>query len=365
MVAVERSVEMGHYLGILFYSDRLVFRLCRHLALFVGMNLLFSWVILMRDADEWPVTGVITSVFLNSFFFFGYAYITAYLLVPWLLSAKRYLLFALIFLVTGILFSFLKFCLSDYLFYSVISGDPVLKPGLTDISGLIVNTKDMTFIVALFLIGKYAKDNYGLNRRLTELQEHQMRAEIRLLKNQMDPHVVFNNLNNLYCLSLKGSVSVVPTLTRLKSLLNYYFNQGNSLSIPLSAEADAVEDFIHLEKLRFDKGMDVRFIKKGDLSDWVIPPFIFFPVVVSFFEREAVRYSGISWIHILLSASPDQFLFSISGRKPENRTGTFIMSEQLNADDLSRRFDLLYPGRTRVCVNENQGQILIKCNRKE
>jgi hypothetical protein len=358
------SVDIVQYMSLLLYSDRLVYRLGRHLALFVGMNLIFSWVILMREGDYGQITGIVASVFLNSVFFFGYAYLTAYLLVPWLLSAKRYFLFAVVFLAAGMFFSLLKFCFSDYLFYSFISGDPVLKPGFTDISGLIVNTKDMTFIVAVFLIGKYAKDNYGLNKRLTALQAHQMKAEIRLQKNQMDPHVVFNNLNNLYCLSLNGSGSVVPTLTRLRSLLNYYFNQGYGQGISLSTEAEAVEDFIHLEKLRFDKGLDVRFTKKGDLSVWEIPPFIFFPVVVNFFEREAGRYNGESWIHILLSASPDQLAFSVSWKKPENRAFKFIMSEQLNADDLSRRFDLLYPGRTEVSVNEKPGHILIQCNRK-
>ena len=68
---------------------------------------------------------------------------------------------------------------------------------------LLVNTKDMTFIVALFAIVKYARDHYFLNQISENCNEKGLEAEIKLLEHQMDPHVIFNNFNNLYSISIE------------------------------------------------------------------------------------------------------------------------------------------------------------------
>ncbi|MCF8346140.1 MAG: histidine kinase, partial [Bacteroidales bacterium] len=242
---------MCKFPGSVIFSDRTVFRIGRHLFLFVAMNLLFTWVLMMRGDNAGSLGDAMQNVFVNSIFFFGYAYITAYLLVPRFLTKGRYLLFAFLFFFAGITLSWLKFIFSDYVFYTAIGGDLALRIIAPDLSQILVNTKDMTFIVALFLIAKYTKDNYTVRNRLAHLQDDQIRSEIRLLRNQLDPHVVFNNLNNLYTLGVNYSPEVFVNLGRLRSVLSYYLLDGSKSKVKFSRELQAIGDFLALEKLRY------------------------------------------------------------------------------------------------------------------
>lgn len=345
---------MSNFPGLLFYSDKLVYRAGRHIALFFGLNALFIWVIIMRGNDQRSVAEVATEVFVNSFFFFGYAYLTAYILVPGFLSKGRYILFALLFLIAGIVISVLKFLFSDYVFYSAISASLTDKPYLFSASRLIVNTKDMSFIVAVFLIAKFTKDNHNLDRRVAELQQVRMKAEIRLLKNQLDPHVVFNNLNNLYCLSLNNSELVFPTVSRLKSLLTYFFVSGKSRSVPLQLEIAAIEDYIFLEKLRYGKRLDIEFVTKGASGEWELAPFTLFSFVENCFNHGASIDSAPSWIRIKLEITPGLLVFNASNSKPESNGGGNPEKVERIQYDIREKFDLLYPEKHKVSVEDRK-----------
>lgn len=345
---------MSNYPGLLFYSDKQIYRIGRHIALFFGLNALFIWVIVLRGSDQRSVPEVATEVFVNSFFFFGYAYLTAYLLVPGLLSKGRFVLFALLFLISGMIISVLKFLFSDYVFYLAISADLSEISYLFNVSRLIVNTKDMSFIVAVFLIAKFTKDNHNLNRRVAELQQVRMKAEIRLLKNQLDPDVIFNNLNNLYCLSLNNSEMVIPTVSRLKSLLTYFFVSGRSQSVPLQLEIEAIEDYIFLEKLRYGKRLDIEFVTKGVSEKWELAPFTLFSFVENCFNHGASIDSAPSWIRIHLDITPGLLVFSASNSKPEtNGRGSSVRNEQFRYD-FEEKFDLLYPQKHSVSIEERK-----------
>lgn len=350
---------MSNFPGLLFYSDKLVYRVCRHAALFFGLNALFIWVIILRGDDLRSATEVATEVFINSIFFFGYAYLTAYILVPGFLSKGKYVLFALLFLIAGIVISVLKFLFSDYVFYLAISADLKDIPYLFNVSRLIVNTKDMSFIVAVFLIAKFTKDNHNLDRRVAELQQVRMKAEIRLLKNQLDPHVVFNNLNNLYCLALNNSELVFPTVSRLKSLLTYFFVSGKSRSVPLELEIDAIEDFIFLEKLRYGKRLDIEFVIKGVSGEWELAPFTLFSFVENCFNHGASIDSAPSWIRIKLEITPGLLVFRASNSKPESNGGGSSVSKEQVQHDFREKFNLLYPEKYKVNVDERKDKFRI------
>ncbi len=269
---------------LLFYSEVLVFRLIRHLFLFVFMILLFTWVVSLDSAEDKSFLAIFKSVAINSMFFFGYAYITAYLLVPWLIPKKSYLLFIFLFLGSGMIISWLKFIFSDYIFYTAISADLNERIGNMDFAHLLMNTKDMTFIVAIFMIAKFSKDNYHANNRLRELKDQQLRSEIKLLKNQLDPHVVFNNLNNIYSLSLNNQESLLVNLGIFRSLLSYYFMEGKAETVSLRAEIENIENYINLEKLRYGDRLNIEFLIEGETSNKNIVPFILFSFIENCFD---------------------------------------------------------------------------------
>ncbi len=345
---------MQSFPGAILYSEKLVYRMVRHLSLFVGMNLIFTWVVVMRDPHNPQIFVIARNVLINSLFFFGYAYLTAYLLVPYLLTRRKYILFFSSFLLAGMLISWLKFIFSDYLFFNAIGTDFSSRIEAVNLSRVLVNTKDMTFVVALFIIAKYTKDNHQVNSRLTMLQDAQLRSEIRLLRNQLDPHVVFNNLNNLYCLSLNQSPAVTQNLERLSSVLSYYLVDGKRQKVKLSRELQTIEDYLNLEKLRYGNRVAIDFSVEGDPGKKEIFPLVFFPFVENCLEHGCSIESGSAWIRVWISIEADAVTFHASNSKPEIVLEAFQGDVDRVKSDPANRLDLLYPGRYLLKIDDQK-----------
>jgi two-component system LytT family sensor kinase len=340
--------------GLLLYSEKLIFRLVRHLFLFVSMILLFSWIVYLRGENDTVFIVALQGVFLNALFFFGYAYITAYLLVPFLLSRKRYILFIVLFLLVGLIISYLKFIFSDYLFYTAFAADMSERIRIVDVSHILVNTKDMTFIVAIFLIGKFAKDNYHIRMRLRELQDHQILSEIKLLRNQLDPHVVFNNLNNIYSLALNNSDRLPGNLMRFKSVLRYYFVEGKGHSVLLKKELKTIEDFISLEKLRYGDRLSVEYKIEGSPNTKFIVPFILFSFVENCFVHGCSIDSGDAWIKIIVKIEKDSITFHASNSKPKNVLESESRTSKQSLAATRNKLELLYPGKHLLRIDDRK-----------
>jgi len=273
-------------------NQKLFYRVLRHAILFITMVLLFSWVTYTRSGDDRHFLSSSASVFINALFFFGYAYLTVYLLIPYLLVKKRIALFILGFLMAGLGLSVLKFLFSDIVFYDAISTENGVTSRYLSLSSVLVNTKDMTFIVAIFALVKFARDHYIINANIKELEQKGLEAEIKLLQHHMDPHVIFNNFNNLYSISIYRPEHLKPTVKKLKSILRYLFTESRKESVLLSREVEMIENYIGMEKLRYGDRLKVEFCASGEMEGLKIAPLILYSFVENCFVHGAGEDPG-------------------------------------------------------------------------
>jgi len=345
-----------------FFCRKLACRILRHLILFLSMVLLFSWVTYSRSGGSDAFLHNFLMVSLNALFFFGYAYITSYLLIPVFLVRRRLFAFTMLFIAVGFGLSFLKFAASDFLFYSSIAPENrQVIPGLS-MSGILVNTKDMTFIVAVFAIAKYAKDHYVLQSNIHELEEKRLWAEIKLLDYQLDPHVIFNNFNSLYSISIYKRESLKPTVKKLRSILHYLFRESKLEKVALSREIDMIENYIGLEKLRYGERLKVTFSSEGNFQNLRIAPLILYSFVENCFVHGACEDPRNSWIAIRLSVKDAHLAFraanSVSGYARESNEQGMIISNDLNI----RRLELQYPNNHRLTIRERRNEYIVELN---
>jgi sensor histidine kinase YesM len=335
----------------LVYSDRFIFRLLRHSLLVAFIIVFFSWIVSFRGQASITFSSAVLAVTLNAFFFLTYAYLTAYLLVPKLLMNRRFFLFFVLFLAGGVLLTSLKYIFSDYLFYDAITAGSVNVHEKLDVAYILVNTKDMTFIVSVFIIVKYAKDNRFKQQRLRELSDQQFQAEIRILRNQLDPHVMFNNLNNLYSLSLNNFSALPVNLSRFRRILEYYFKKGDVPKVFVEEELSLIDDFIGLEKLRYASRLKIDYSKKGVFTEMQIVPFILFSIVENCFEHGCTDNSGIMWIRIAVQSEIDGITFHASNSLPEYYFAGSADDSGMPVN-ISRLLKVFYPDKHSIRVNE-------------
>ena len=183
----------------------------RHVLFFLVTVLVFTEILYLQNrAENFIETFWIT--LLNAIFFFSYAYLTIFLLIPEFLIKKKILLFIVLSILIGFGLSAIKLIASDQIFYSSISPENIERAGIMNLRFIVVNTKDMTFIVALFCIAKYVKDYLYAERLRKELEIQTKEAQRKLFQAQFVPHFLFNTINNLYALSLLNPLKTLNVI---------------------------------------------------------------------------------------------------------------------------------------------------------
>jgi sensor histidine kinase YesM len=346
----------------LLVSQKLLIRVVRHVALFLGMVFLFTWVAWSRSDDQGSFWRGFAMVSANAVFFFGYAYITVYLLIPQLLVRRRVTLFILAFVATGIGLSLFKFLFSDFVFYQAIAPENGTQSGLISLPKLLVNTKDMTFIVALFALVKYARDHYTLESNIRELQRKSLEAELKLIEHQMDPHVIFNNFNNLYSISIYRPEYLKSTVKKLKAILHYLFMESRSEKVQLVNEIEMIKNYIGLEKLRFGERLKVDFSEEGNMQGLRITPLILYSFVENCFVHGAGEDPSNSWIKISLTMKDSRLCFTAANSVRENPGEKRSNGKRTANVNSVRRLELEYPNSHRLAIREKSNEHVVELN---
>jgi LytS/YehU family sensor histidine kinase len=327
------------------------------------MVLLFAWVAASQAEGDRDFGQSLLLVFYHALFFFGYAYLTVYLLIPRWLVKKKYLLFTFLFLVSGGVFSMLKFAFSDFIFYQAIAPENghMMENSLT-LAWIVVNTKDMTFIVALFALVKFARDRYIVESNIRELQRKGLEAELKLLEHQMDPHVIFNNFNSLYSISINKPALLKTTVSKLKSILHYLFNESKNDKVLLSTEVEMIENYIGLEKLRFGERLNIIFKQEGHLGSLKIAPLILYSFVENCFVHGAGEDPHQSWIRIELNVKDTRLFFMAANSVNERNREEKGTRKQGTSENSLRRLELQYPNSHRVTIRERRIDYQVELN---
>ncbi len=319
------------------------------------MVLLFAWVAHSRSGDTGGFWRGYVMVFTNAIFFFGYAYITVYFLIPQLLLKRKVLNFFIAFVLSGLALSLLKFVFSDYIFYQALAPEDSIPHNLLSFKALLVNTKDMTFIVAVFALVKFARDHYTLELNNRELQRKELEAELKLIEHQMDPHVIFNNFNSLYSISIYRPEHLNPTVKKLKAILHYLFNESKSEKVMLRKEVEMIENYIGLETLRFGDRLKVSFESEGPMSGLKIAPMILYSFVESCFVHGAGENPKKSWIRIEIKVQDSRLRFVAVNSVSDSQDHADDRNGGSNENSI-RRLELAYPNSHRLAIRERKNE---------
>lgn len=311
--------------------------------LFLVTVFVFSVILFLQSPPKKISESFFTTI-VNSFFFFGYAYIVLFLLIPEFLLKRRIFVFLLFFLLAGISLSVLKMTVSDEIFYSSINPENFVPGKIKGLRNILINTKDMSFIVALFCVAKYTKDYVYTENQREKLEIQNREARQRLLQSQLNPHFLYNTINNLYALSLLQPEKTAEITDRVQRILHYIIEKSRHTFAKLNDEIALVENYISLEKLRYGDRLNVKIILKGDTTEWRTPPMVLF-----FFAENCIKHgsspdSGSPWITIQIEARPEKLLLSFENSKPAVERHSNSSGRNGNGlQNLKKRLEILYP----------------------
>ena len=290
------------------------------------------------------------------------SWICYFLIINMLIYANAYVLVPR-FLLKGHLLLYLTTALTLILVSIVILGslqtlfeDTRFENLPTSQSVIWLNILSSTISSGLLVAGSSAmmlfKHWISNNQRVGELEAATLQSELKFLKSQINPHFLFNMLNNVYVLLRKGRDEAADVLFKLEDLLRYQFNDSAQDRIQLSSDIRFMSDFLNLEKIRRDK-FNYTIAKEGDINGVWLPPLLFIP-----FVENAVKHNtdgeNASFVYLSFNVQDNRLTFRCENSKPAEEEEKDNRIGGLGLKNIRRRLDLLYPDRHSLEIIEDK-----------
>jgi two-component system, LytTR family, sensor kinase len=193
-----------------------------------------------------------------------------------------------------------------------------------------------------------------------QLQANQLNTEIKFLKSQVNPHFLFNTLNNLFSMAQgKGNDELADGISKLSGMMRYMLYDSNEERVPLNKEITYLQECITLNKLRYaDEEVTVTFDVPGQTADIRIAPMLFIPFVENAFKH-GVAIGQRAAIQIALAVSGQKLIFTCANTD-FSKIGKMEMEiSGIGLDNVIRRLELVYPGRHRLHIKKEDGKFMV------
>jgi sensor histidine kinase YesM len=275
---------------------------------------------------------------INIFFYAIIVYFNLFYLIPNYLTRKKFITYCGLLILATLIITPLKVIVLYFKFADV----PQTQESLLE-------NMNYYFLVTFFIAGsstifKIVTDWARHLRERQELQTQTMQSELRFLKSQINPHFLFNTLNNLYALTLKKSEKAPDIVIKLSEMMRYMLYECNEKEVLLSKEVNYIRNYLDLERLRQGKKVEIRFDVEGLVGDQKIAPLMFTPFLENSFKHGLSHNISAGYVDIRLKTENQTVEFYIENSKPDapmpkgdRRSGG------IGLVNIHRRLNLLYP----------------------
>lgn len=275
-------------------------------------------------------------------------YLHFLVLMPKLLNRKRYFLYVTAVVLIILLSGFVKYSLALSFHETVLFRTGMNKP-LTFrqyyLSAVFTSLMFMFMSAAL----RFGLDWFKNDRVRRELENEKLTAELAFLKSQINPHFLFNSLNNIYSLAYQKSEHTPEAVLKLSEIMRYMLYESNDRLVEMDKEIGYLRNYIDLQKIRFGNRAFVEMEVKGDTENQLIAPMILIAFVENAFKH-GLALDTPKPIGIQMKMAGEELHFCVKNIKSthnKDKTGG------IGLVNVRRRLDLLYPGRYKLDVEED------------
>lgn len=192
-------------------------------------------------------------------------------------------------------------------------------------------------------------------KKRKEAEKERLNTELAMLKNQINPHFLFNTLNSIYSLALMKSDQTAEAVMKLSDMMHYVIQDVNHELVPLETEIGYIRYYVELQKLRLSENVQVQLEVEGDPKPYQIPPMILIPFVENAFKYGVTTHESAT-ILVRIGIRNKKLFFKISnqifpGREKNETFGIGISNTR-------QRLQLIYPDRHELELTHN-GKVYI------
>jgi two-component system, LytTR family, sensor kinase len=283
-------------------------------------------------------------------------YLNLYLLIPKFLKTKNYIFYTFWLLITLAFSAILIQCIFIFILQT---------KGFT---GQFIRMFSPHFFTAAFYVGvtslfKFVKDWLQLQEmtlKITQIEREKLEAELNTLKSQLNPHFLFNSLNNIYSLALTNSPRTPEIILKLSDLMRHVLYESRENFIPVKDELNFLTNFIELQKIRLNNQIDIQYSVEGDVPEMRVIPLIFEPFIDNAFKHGLRNPATSPYIHVSIHFQSKIMRFRIENNFCNTPASKTPKSSGIGLKNIERRLEFLYaPGEYKYEINRTDNTFAI------
>lgn len=281
-----------------------------------------------------------------------------YILIPRLVYKKRYWSFVFCFIAMIILSSLIKMNIIGRVLNNAFLLDWSTGWRLKIYDNIIPHF----FLVIAGAAIKLMIDYTAMQKRVAAMAKEKAEAELEFLKQQINPHFLFNSLNTVYFQIDKNNTTARDTLHQFSEMLRYQLYETRGAAIPVEKEIKYLEDYVALQKLRKDDQYKVELTIADNIKGFLIEPFLLIPFVENCFKHISHHHNRENFIHIHIEWKTGTLFFtaenSYEPAAGSNKQGGIGLT------NVKRRLELLYPGKHELEITTGNEQYTLQLKLK-
>jgi hypothetical protein len=300
----------------------------------------FYQITFLRHREDINIGRSFVDAISNVFFMGIASYLNYFLWLPRFLKHKSFIRYLIEFLVPFTLIVFIHISFKRWLYADFFQhGRTFFGAGRFVFQHVAVTL----FIVIFVGMLRFVEDWFTLEARKKEVENEKLTSELRFLKAQINPHFLFNTLNNLYYLATINSPNTTEVIEKLSQMMRYMLYDSNHEDVPISKELDYMQNYISLEKLRLDNQVPVKFDILGNPEGTTIVPLIFITFLENAFKHGVSNQYKGSYVDVFVKIEENLIIYKVKNSILPNANK--LEKSGIGLQNVNRRLDLSYPGK--------------------
>jgi len=211
-----------------------------------------------------------------------------------------------------------------------------------------------SLVFILVAIGiKVFKINLSNSEEIRRLEKEKITSELDFLKNQINPHFLFNVLNNIYIQTRIEPKKSADMILKLSDLLRYQLYECSQDKVMLKSEVDYLKNYVELQKMRLSK-IDIKFEQKGSFQGLMIYPFMFIPFLENSFKHGVSSKGVNNFIYIFVEIVEKNVIFVVKNSKIDTSNNSLKKQGGIGLKNIERRLELLYKDNYELKIEDRE-----------
>ena len=336
------------------FSRLKTLKVVAHILFWVLYSLFYFYLIIGRFPVELAINRTLLMVLIQ----LPLVYLNIFIFIPKLFVKKKYFIYIfsilLLLIASNVLFELIiearpELFNINYEFHRIPPPPPKL-PGTKNIINYLLSI----FLLLLSTLVEMASIASQKEKETAELKGDRLNAELKFLKSQINPHFLFNTLNNLYALSLTQSEKTSEVILQLSEMLKYnLYEASNKEKVNLLTEIEYIKNYIHLFQLK-DEPLKEQISFEYELTQTAeLAPMLLIPFVENAFKHSDITNNEKAKINIQLNVVANKLKFQITNSQPthpqeKDHTGG------IGIENVKRRLNLLYPDQHKLTIESTK-----------